>query len=191
MGRRQYERLPALAAELVRRPVSVLVSTGGEPAARAAKAATSTLPIVFAIGGDPVEQGFVASFSRPGGNATGITLLTNTLEPKRLGLLRQLVPRGASIGVLLNPNVPPAQGQLRDIQEAARTADLRIQVSRASTDEEIETAFKAAVQQRIVALAVAADPFFDTRRERLVVLAAREAIPTCTTSVNTFRPAAS
>jgi putative ABC transport system substrate-binding protein len=173
----QYDRLPSMAAELVRRPVSVLASTGGEPAALAAKAATSTIPIVFAIGGDPVKQGLAVSFSRPGGNATGISLLTNTLEPKRLGLLRELVPRGATIGVLLNPNFPPAQGQLNDIQEAARAADLRIHVLRASTDDEIVAAFEAAAQRRIAALAVAADPFFDTRLEKLVTLAARFAVP--------------
>ena len=174
----QYDRLPALAAELVRRPVGVLASTGGEPAALAAKAATSSIPIVFAIGGDPVEQGLTASFSHPDGNATGITLLTNILEPKRLGLLRDMVSRGATIGVLLNSNFPPAQGQLRDIQEAARTADLRVRVFRANTDREIAGAFHAAVQQRIVALAVAASPFFDTRRDKLVALAMDHALPT-------------
>ena len=173
----QYDRLPSMAAELVRRPVSVLASTGGESAALAAKAATSTIPIVFAIGGDPVKQGLAASFSRPGGNATGISLLTNTLEPKRLGLLSELVPRGSTIGVLLNPHFPPAQGQLNDIQEAARASDLRIHVLRASTDDEIVAAFEAAAQRRIAALAVAADPFFDTRREKLVALATRFAVP--------------
>src|SRR5205809_5222486 len=99
----QYDRLPAMAAELVRRPVTVLASAGGEPAALAAKAATSTIPIVFVIGGDPVKQGLAASLNRPGGNSTGISILTSTLEPKRLGLLRELVPRAVTIGVLLNP----------------------------------------------------------------------------------------
>jgi putative ABC transport system substrate-binding protein len=173
----QYDRLPSMAAELVRRPVSVLAATGGEPAALAAKAATSTIPIVFSIGGDPVKQGLAASFSRPGGNATGISLLTNTLEPKRLGLLRELVPRGATIGFLLNPNFPPAQDQLNDIQEAARASAQQMHVLRASTDAEIVAAFEAAAQRRLAALAVAADPFFDTRREKLVALATRFAVP--------------
>jgi putative ABC transport system substrate-binding protein len=112
----QYDRLPTMAAELVRRPVSVLASTGGEPAALAAKAATSAIPIVFAIGGDPIKQGFATSFSRPGGNATGITGLTNELEPKRLGLLRDLVPRAAAIGVLVNPQFSPSARQVEDVQ---------------------------------------------------------------------------
>jgi len=174
----QYDRLPPLATELVRRAVSVLVSTGGEPAVLAAKGATSTIPIVFTTGGDPVKQGLVASFSRPGGNATGVSLLTSTLEPKRLGLLRELVPRAATIGILLNPANPAAQGQLPDVQEAARGPDLRIHVLRASTDAEIVAAFETAARRRITALAVAADPFFDTRREKLVMLAARHALPT-------------
>jgi len=173
----QYDRLPSMAAELVRRPVSVVASTGGEPAVLAAKAATSTIPIVFTTGGDPVKQGLVASFSRPGGNATGISLLTNTLEPKRLGLLSELVPRSATIGVLVNPNNPAAQGQLNDIQEGARASHLRIHVSRASTDDEIVAAFEGAAQRRIRALAVSADPFFDTRRDKLVALATRFALP--------------
>jgi putative ABC transport system substrate-binding protein len=174
----QYDRLPAMAAEFVRRPVTVLASTGGEPAALAAKAATSTIPIVFAIGGDPVKQGLAASFNRPGGNATGITLLTNLLESKRLGLLRELVPQASTIGFLLNPNFPPAESQLSDVQAAARTINLQIHVLRASADREIDAAFETIAQQRISALVVAADPFFDTRREKLVALAVRHAVPT-------------
>jgi putative ABC transport system substrate-binding protein len=174
----QYDRLPAMAAELVRRPVTVLASTGGEPAAQAAKAATSAIPIVFAIGGDPIQQGFVTSFNRPDGNATGITLLTNTMEPKRLGLLRELVPQASTIGVLLNPTFPPAASQLSDVQAAARAIDLQVQVLRASTDREIDAAFETVARQRILALSVAADPFFDTRRDKLVALAARHAVPT-------------
>jgi putative ABC transport system substrate-binding protein len=116
----QYDRLPAMAAELVSRPVTVLVATGGEPAALAAKSATSIVPIVFTVGGDPVKEGLAASFNHPGGNATGISLLTATLEAKRLGLLRELVPRASTIGVILNPNYPPAESQSNDVQEAAR-----------------------------------------------------------------------
>src|SRR6266699_1894379 len=119
-GLGQYDRLAAMAAELVQWPVSVLVATGGEPAALAAKAATSSVPIVFAIGGDPVNLGLVASYNRPGGNATGANILTSTLEAKRLGLLREMVPHAGAIGVLLNPNFPSYGSQLSDVQEAAR-----------------------------------------------------------------------
>ena len=174
----QYDRLPVMAAELVRRPVTVIASAGGEPAALAAKAATSTIPIVFVIGGDPVKQGLAASLSRPGGNSTGISVLTSSLEPKRLGLLRELVPRAETIGVLLNPNFPPFESQLRDVQEAARAINLQVHVLRASTDREIDAAFETVAQRRIPALSVAADPFFDTRRDKLVVLAVRHAVPT-------------
>jgi putative tryptophan/tyrosine transport system substrate-binding protein len=173
----QYDRLPAMAAELVRRPVTVLASAGGEPAALAAKAATSIIPIVFVIGGDPVKQGLAASLSRPGGNSTGISILTNTLEPKRLGLLRELVPRAVTIGVLLNPNFPQFESQLRDVQEAGRAIGVQIFVLRASDDHEVEGVFETIAQQRIPALAVSADPFFDTRRDKLVALAARHAVP--------------
>jgi putative tryptophan/tyrosine transport system substrate-binding protein len=174
----QYDRLPAMAAELARRPVAVLATTGGEPAALAAKGATSTIPIVFLIGGDPVRLGLAASYNRPGGNATGMNILTATMEPKRLGLLRDLVPQAATIGVLLNPNFQPAANQLRDLQEAAPAIGLQIQVLNAGTDRELDAVFETIAQQRIPALAVTADPFFDTRREKLVALAARHAVPT-------------
>jgi putative ABC transport system substrate-binding protein len=173
----QVDRLPALAVELAGRPVTILVTTGGESAALAAKAATSTIPIVFSMG-DPVKAGLAASYSRPGGNATGINILTETLEPKRLGLLRGLVPQAATIGFLLNPNFPAAESQSKDMQEAARAIGLQIHVLRANTDREIEAAFETVAQHRIAALAVAASPFFDTRRDTLVALAARYAVPT-------------
>jgi putative ABC transport system substrate-binding protein len=174
----QYERLAGLATELVRRPTTVLVATGGEPAALAAKNATSSIPIVFAIGGDPVKLGLVASYNRPGGNATGTTLLTTALEAKRLSLLHELMPHVATIGALLNPNYPVFEDQLTDLREAAQTIGLRVQVLRANTDEEIEAAFETVNQQSIAALAVASAPFFDTRRNKLVSLAARYAVPT-------------
>jgi putative ABC transport system substrate-binding protein len=177
-GLGQYDRLPALAAELVRRPLSVLATTGGEPSALAATAATKAIPIVFLVGGDPVKEGLVASFNRPGGNATGITLLTDLLEPKRFGLLHELVPSAATIGVLLNPKFPPAEPALRDVQAAARGVGVQTQVFRASTDDEIDAAFAGISQQHIPALATMADPFFDTRREKIVALAARNAVPT-------------
>jgi putative ABC transport system substrate-binding protein len=172
------DRLPALAADLVQKPVTVLVSTGGESAALAAKAATSTIPIAFIIGGDPVKLGLAASYRRPGGNATGISILTATLEPKRLELLRELMPHVSTIGALLDPNFPPYEGQLRDLREAARMLDLQVQELRASTDAEIDLAFETVARQRIAALTVVAGPFFDTRREKLVDLAVRHAVPT-------------
>jgi putative ABC transport system substrate-binding protein len=174
----QYDPLPALALELVRQPVAVIVATGGEPAALAAKAGTSTIPIVFLIGGDPVKVGLAASYNRPGGNATGMNILSATLEAKRLGLLHELVPRAATIGVLLNPKFQPAESQSKDMQEAARALGLQIHVLRGNTDREIEAAFETVAQHRIAALAVAASPFFDTRRDTLVALAARHAVPT-------------
>src|SRR5262245_860444 len=176
-ARGQVDRLAALAAELAGRSVAILVATGGESAALAAKAATSTIPIVFSMG-DPVKAGLAASYNRPGGNATGINLLTDTLEPKRLGLLHELMPQAATIAFLLNPDFPSAEDQSKDMQEAARAIGLHIHALRANTDREIETAFETVAQHRIGALAVAASPFFDTRRDTLVALAARHAVPT-------------
>src|SRR5262245_46735714 len=178
----QYDRLSAQAAELVQKPVAVLVSAGGEPAALSAKAATSTIPIVFTIGDDPVKLGLVASYNRPGGNLTGINIFTTTLEAKRLGLLHELVPQAAAIGVLLNANFPAAERQLRDVQGAARAIGLQIHALRANIDREIEVAFETVASQRIAALAVAASPFFTTRRDKVVALAARHAVPTMYTA---------
>jgi ABC-type uncharacterized transport system substrate-binding protein len=172
-----YDRLPAMAMELARRPLAALVAVGGDASALAARSATDTIPIVFVAGTDPVKLGLVASYNRPGGNVTGINLLTNTLEPKRLGLLRELVPQSRTLGVLLNPNNPPAERQLRDLEVAARAIGLEPQVWRASTEGEIETSFDAMAQQRVSALVVAADPFFNTRRDKLVALTARFAMP--------------
>ena len=134
----QYDRLPALAADLVKRDVAVLVAVGGDLSALAAKQATSTIPIVFGLGGDPVKAGIVESLNRPGANATGFTLLTADLEPKRLGLLHDLVPNAAVIGVLVNPKFPPAAGQLTTLEKAAQTISQRLDVSRASNDTELE-----------------------------------------------------
>ena len=175
-GRGQYSQLPAMAAELVRRPVTVLVA-GAEPAVLAAKAATSSIPIVFSVGSDPVKLGLVASYNRPGGNVTGINILTTTLEAKRLGLLHELVPQAATIGVLLNPKSPAYENQLKEVHEAVLALGLQVHVLRASTDREVEAAFETVAQQRIPALILVADPFFDTRREKLVALAAGHAVP--------------
>ena len=174
----QYDQLTGLAQELARRPVTVLVATGGEPAALAAKAATSTIPIVFAIGGDPVKLGLVASINRLGGNATGTNIFAATLESKRFGLLHELVPQATAIAVLLNPNYPQYDSQLSDLQEAARAIGSELQILRANTDQDIEMVFETVTHQRIGGLVVAAAPFFDTRRDRLVSLAARYAVPT-------------
>ena len=173
----QYDRLSAMAGELVGRPVSLLATTGGEPAAFAASAATSTIPIVFTVGGDPVEEGLVASFSLPGRNATGITLLTHLLEPKRFGLLRELVPPKSTIAVLLNPKFSAAAQIVNDVRAAAKATDLQIQELQASTDGELDAAFEAISRGHFAALATTADPFFDTRREKITALAARCAVP--------------
>ena len=173
----QYDTLPGMARQFVDRHVTVIATTGGEPAAFAAKAATSTIPIVFAVGSDPVKEGLVATFSNPGGNATGITSATNQLEAKRLGLLRELMPDVNKVGFLFNPNFPQAKNQLSDVQEAARALNLQIAVFSANTDQDIDEAFTTIVQERIPALLVAASPFFDTRRGKLVAFAEHKAIP--------------
>jgi putative tryptophan/tyrosine transport system substrate-binding protein len=176
-ARGQYDRLPAMAAELVAHPVSLLVTTGGEPAAFAASRATSTTPIVFTIGGDPAKEGLVKSFSQPGGNATGITLLTNLLERKRFSLLRELVPPSSTIAVLYNPKFSPAAQILGDVQAAAKETGMQINVLQASTDGDLDAAFEAISQQHFAALATIADPFFDTRREKITAAAARCGVP--------------
>jgi putative tryptophan/tyrosine transport system substrate-binding protein len=176
-ARGQYDLLPAMAADLVSRRVNVLTTAGGEPSALAAKRATSTIPIVFGLGSDPISIGLVESWNRPGGNATGVTLLTRLMEPKRLGLLRDLVPGVPLIGVLLNPSFPSTERQLQDIEEAARSIDQRIVVAKASTDAELDAAFAALVKEGVGALLVCADPYFDTRRDRIVGFAQRQRLP--------------
>jgi putative ABC transport system substrate-binding protein len=174
----RYDRLPALALELVSRQVAVIAATGGPAAGQAAKSATATIPIVFISGADPVREGLVTSLNRPDGNATGINPLLPAMEGKRLGLLREMVPNAALIGVLLNPNLPiKFNSQMSDVQDAARAAGQQLQILQASSDDEIAAAFAAAVDRRAEALLVAADPFMLSRRERLVGLAARYAIP--------------
>jgi putative ABC transport system substrate-binding protein len=171
----RYDRLPALAAELVRRPVAVIAAFA-PPAASAAKAATTTIPVVFETGEDPVEAGLVASLSRPGGNVTGVTLFTTLLGAKRLGLLRDLA-QPELVGLLVNSTREGAT-QARDVQLAAHEVGQQVVVLQAGTDREIEAAFAALVERRARALMVGADPFFDTRRDRLIALAARHAVPT-------------
>jgi putative ABC transport system substrate-binding protein len=173
----QNDRLPALAADLVRRQVSVIAATGGNAPAVAAKTATAAIPIVFSGGGDPVKLGLVASLSRPGGNATGVNVFTSALEPKRLGLLRELVPGAALIAVLVNPNSPNIETQLKDLQEAARAVGQQIHILHGSSERELDTAFATLTQLRAGALLIGSDPFFNSRRDELVALAARYAIP--------------
>jgi putative ABC transport system substrate-binding protein len=176
-ARGDYSRPPALAADLVSRHVAVIVAVGGEPSALAAKAATATIPIVFGIGWDPVQLGLVESLNRPGGNATGVTLLTKLMEPKRLGLLRDLTPGVDVIGALFNPNFQAAALQLQQIEEAARAVGQRIVVARASSDEAMEAAFASLVREGARALLVTGDPYFDTRLDRIVAFAARQRLP--------------
>ena len=173
-----YDHLTALAADLVRREVVILVTTGGEPSALAAKAATSTIPNVFTVGGDPVKIGLVASLNRPGGNATGVSLMTSTPESKRLGLLHDLVPSAIVVGVLINPQYQEAQALLRELQEAARVIGLRILVLNASSERDIDKAFATLVQQSASALIVTADPFMLGPRNQIVRLAATQAVST-------------
>jgi putative ABC transport system substrate-binding protein len=173
----RYDRLPAFAAELVSRPVAVLAATGGEPAILAAKEATTSIPIVFATGGDPVARGFVASLSRPGGNITGTTQLTSILSAKRIGLLRELVPNADPIAVLVNPSFPSSADVVRDAQNAASQIGVRLVFLNASAESDFEPAFNTLVRERARALMVGADPFFNSRRNHLVALAARYAMP--------------
>ena len=172
----QNNRLPELAAELVARKVAVIVA-GPLPAALAAKAATADIPIVFAIGGDPVKGGLVASLNRPDGNVTGVSFFTTTLEPKRLELLQEVSPNVAVIAMLLNPKSLDYENQVRDVQTAARSIGQQIVILNASSEHDIENAFATIVQQRVGAVLVGSDPFFTDRRNQLVALAAFHGVP--------------
>jgi len=172
-----YDRLPALAAELVALKVDLIAASGGDASSRAAKDATSTIPIVFNSGDDPVATGLVTSLARPGGNLTGISFLVVELHPKRLELLSDLVPQARVIGLLVNPDSPQTERVLRGMQEAARAKGIQLLVVKASTGSEIDAAFAALSQQAPGALVVQADPFFNSRRDQLVALAARYAVP--------------
>jgi putative ABC transport system substrate-binding protein len=173
----QYERLPALAADLVRRQVSVIATPGVTAAALAAKAATPTIPIVFGVGEDPVRLGLVASLGRPGGNATGVNFFTTELVAKRLGLLRELVPGAQRIAVLVNPTNPTADTIVSGVEAAANAIGQQIHILKASTSREIDAVFANFVRDRAGALLMAPDPFFNSRRVQLATLAARHAVP--------------
>jgi putative tryptophan/tyrosine transport system substrate-binding protein len=175
----QYDRLPSLMADLVRRHVAVIATPGSNAAALAAKATTTTIPMVFGVGADPVGMGLVASLARPGGNATGINFFVADIAAKRLGLLHDLVPKAVRIAVLVNPaNTSTAEATLRDVPEAAHALGLQIQVLNASTSREIEVAFATLVHDRADALFVAPDGFFIGRRIQFTTLATRHGIPT-------------
>jgi putative tryptophan/tyrosine transport system substrate-binding protein len=177
-GEGQYERLPALAVDLVQRRVAVIAATGSANAAESAKAATSTIPIVFANGSDPVKLGFVSSLNRPGGNATGISFLHNSsIVSKRLDMLRTLVPQATTFAFLVNPDNPATQADLEDVQSVPRIVGQRIIVLTVRTENEIDAAYATLVQQRASGLLVNVDAFFYSRRNQLVTLAARHALP--------------
>ena len=166
-----HDRLPALAADLVSRNVAVIVATGGGTSVLAAKTATTTLPIVFTTGGDPVQQGFVASFNRPGGNLTGVSWFNTQLSGKGLGLLHELLPSAAVIAVLVNPNLPESGRMISDAQQATRSFGQQLLVLNASTASEINAAFATVRQQRASALYVGGDPFLTGRRQQIIALA--------------------
>jgi putative tryptophan/tyrosine transport system substrate-binding protein len=173
----RFDRMPVLVADLVARKVDVIVA-GADPAARAAKNATSTIPIVFIAGDDPVRQGLVATLARPGGNLTGISFLIIELNPKRFELLRELVPQAGTIALLVNPNNPAIEIIVKDVQEAAQAKGVQLHIVKASTESEIDAAFGSLVERQAGALLVATDPFLGSRRELLLALAARHSIPT-------------
>jgi putative tryptophan/tyrosine transport system substrate-binding protein len=170
-----YDRLPALAADLVRRQVAIIAATGGEPAPQVVKAATQTIPIVFMANGDPVASGLVASLNRPGGNATGITIFGTIAAGKRLELLRQLIPKAGIVAYLMNPRNPNLE--IDAVRTAAHTLGQQLLVLNASNDPELDAAFVVIAQQQVAALLVASDSLFFDRRERLVALVARQLIP--------------
>jgi putative tryptophan/tyrosine transport system substrate-binding protein len=174
----RYDRFPELAAELVRRQVSVIVTSGSPVATNAAKAATSVIPIVFAVGSDPVKLGFVSNLARPDGNVTGVNFFVTELAAKRLGLLRELLPAAARVAVLVNPTNPmTAESTVKDVQTAADGIGLQVHVVNASTIREIDAAFASLVRERADALFVAGDGFFNSRRVQLAMLAVRHSIP--------------
>jgi putative tryptophan/tyrosine transport system substrate-binding protein len=172
----RYDRLPALAADLVESRVTAILAAGGPPSALAAKAATSTVPIVFSSVTDPVRLGLVASLNRPGGNVTGMAGFTTALGAKRLGLLHELVPAAAVIAILMNPNNPGAEADAKDVSVAAQALGVKVQALNANTERDLDAAFATLDRLRIGALVLISDPFFDTQRDRLVELSARHGI---------------
>jgi putative ABC transport system substrate-binding protein len=174
----QYGRLPELAADLVRRNVNLIATSGGSSSALAAKAATTTIPIVFQVGGDPVQVGLVASLNRPGSNLTGVTNLNVELAPKRLELLHELVPNATIVALLVNPTSPAAENQSKDLQAAARMLGLQTHVLYASAERDFDLVLSTFIQLKAGALLIVSDPFFDSRSEQLAALTVRHAVPT-------------
>jgi putative ABC transport system substrate-binding protein len=173
----QLDQLPRLATELIVSHVNVIAAVGGSSSAVAAKAATSSIPIVFVIGGDPVGLGLAKSFARPGGNSTGVTIISANLGPKRLGLLRELLPRADKFAGLINPNTPEGQGQATELKSAAQGLGLALRLLNATNAAEIDTAFEAIRSEKIEALVVGSDPIFDVNRDKIVRLAETAAVP--------------
>ena len=173
-----YGRLPTLATDLVARKVDLIVTSGGTPSAQAAKTATSTIPIVFATGGDAVGDGLVANLARPGGNVTGVTFLTAELDPKRMQLLSELVPEARVIALLVNPNDPQSERIVKYVQEAAGSKGVQLPIVMATGEGEIDAAFAAVAELHARALAIGSDPFFFSRRDQIVALASRNTVPT-------------
>ena len=171
------DQLPALVADLVGRKVDMIVTAGGPPPAVAAKRATSTIPILFTAVGDPIGAGLVASLARPGGNVTGFSILVVELNPKRLELLSQLLPEARVVALLVNPKNPSSERVISDVQEAAHTKGMQLPILKAASESEIDAAFASLVQMQVGALVVGSDPFFNSRREQLVALASRHAVP--------------
>jgi putative tryptophan/tyrosine transport system substrate-binding protein len=173
----KYDRLPVLAAELAERRVAVIVAAGGSDPARAAKGATSTIPIVFLSAADPIRAGLVVHLNRPEGNVTGISMMGSTLEAKRLELLHEMIPQASPIGALINPKYPAAKAQAQEVEEARARLGLNVVVQNASTEQEVAAAFDAFVGQKVAALLVCNDPFFGSYREQLASLALRHRLP--------------
>jgi putative tryptophan/tyrosine transport system substrate-binding protein len=173
----QSDRLPALAADLVRRQVAVIAATGGISSAQAARSATTTIPIVFTTGNDPVQSGLVSSLNRPGGNVTGVTLISTELVAKRIELLGELIRSAKLMAVIMNANNPSNETEVREAQDAARILGYQIKVLRVGAERDFESAFATLIEQRADALLVTTDPFFESKRDRLVTLAARHQIP--------------
>jgi putative ABC transport system substrate-binding protein len=183
----QFDRLPALAEELSRQPISVILAGGGEAVPRAAHAAMPASPIVFVIGGDPVKLGLAESINRPGGNITGFSILSPTLDPKRLGLLRDIMPTATIVGFLVNTSYPPSTLQISMAQDASQAVGLRLRVFPANSERDIEAAFAGMAAEKIPALAMSGSPYFDTVRKKIVALAAQYSIP----AIYSFREYAS
>jgi putative ABC transport system substrate-binding protein len=173
----KYDRLPAMAADLVGQRVTLIVASGAEPAAFAAKAVTATIPIVMTMGSDPVKEGLVASLNRPGANATGVTVYSFNMESKRLGLLHEAVPAAKTIAVLVNPASPGAESQTREVQEAAPDLGVEVVIFNAHDVDEFESLFAAMAERKVAALLVTGDPSFNNQRGRLIALAARYRLP--------------